>query len=111
MLSPDSHGSFILMSIDDMVVMSMEDFEDIAKARAAWSAYVSAMQAGREIMVRAGVAEPPPIPEFDAVFKRLDTTARTELFNALRDKEPPTPAEAIGIWQPLLKRAFGGTRH
>jgi len=94
-----------------MVVMPMEDFEDIAKARAAWNAYTTAMQAGREIMMRAGVADPPPIPDFDAVFKRLDNAARAELFNALRGKEPPTPAEAIRLWQPLLKRAFGAGRH
>jgi hypothetical protein len=86
----------------------MEDFGDVAKARAAWNAYVGAMQAGREIMMRAGVASPPPIPEFDAVFRRLNAASRAELFDALRDKEAPTPAEAIRIWQPLLKQAFGG---
>lgn len=81
----------------------MEDFSDVAKARAAWNAYVAAMQAGREIMLRAGVSNPPPIPEFDAVFKRLDATTRGELFEALRDRDTPTPAEAIRIWQPILK--------
>jgi hypothetical protein len=85
----------------------MEDFEDVAKARASWNAYVSALRAGREIMMRAGVPDPPPIPEFDAVFRRLDTMARSELFGALRDRGTPTPAEALRIWQPLLKQAFG----
>lgn len=85
----------------------MEDFEDVAKARASWNAYVTALRTGREIMMRAGVADPPPIPEFDAVFRRLDATARARLFNALRDKDRPTPAEAVNIWQPVLKQAFG----
>jgi hypothetical protein len=85
----------------------MEDFIDVAKARASWNAFVEAMHAGREIMMRAGVPDPPPIPEFDAVFRRLDTAARKELFAALRNQEASNPAEAIRIWQPLLKRTFG----
>lgn len=82
----------------------MEDFGDMARARAAWSAYTAAMNKGREIMMRAGVPDPPPVPEFDAVFKRLDAGARAELFEALRDRQTPAPAEAIRIWQPILKR-------
>ncbi len=85
----------------------MADFSDFARARASWNAYVEAMEKGREIMIRAGVPGPPPIPEFDAVFKRLDAGAREELYAALRGKETPRPAEAIRIWQPLIKRAFG----
>jgi hypothetical protein len=85
----------------------MEDFADVARARASYTAFADALNAGREIMRRAGVPDPPPIPDFDAVFRRLDAGARQELYAALRDKEIPAPVEAVRIWQPLLKRAFG----
>ena len=84
----------------------MEDFADVARARASYSALVEALSAGQEIMRRAGVPDPPPIPEFDVIFRRLNAEARKELFAALREKELATPAEVIRIWQPFLRRAF-----
>ena len=46
----------------------MEDFNDVARARASYNSFVEAMSVGREIMRRAGVPDPPPIPDFDVVF-------------------------------------------
>ena len=61
----------------------MEEFSDVARARASYKAYVDALNAGREIMRRAGVADPPPIPDFDAIFRRFSPALRQELFAAL----------------------------
>jgi hypothetical protein len=65
------------------------------------------MNKGRDILVRAGIAAPPPIPEFDAVFRRLDSGLRQTLFQELRELKSFSTPDAIRIWQPLLKRAFG----
>lgn len=89
----------------------MEEFDDVARARASYTRFVKALSAGREILQRAGVPDPPPIPDFDLVFKRLNAEMRRELFAALRaEEEPSTPAASIRLWQPLIRRAFGGPR-
>jgi hypothetical protein len=89
----------------------MEEFADVAKARASWKAYVEALSTGRDIMRRAGVADPPPIPEFDTVFRRLSPQLRRDLYAALNEQDAMTPSGALEIWQPLMRKAFGGPKH
>jgi hypothetical protein len=88
----------------------MEQFADVAKARETYAIFAAAMEKGRDILLRAGIAAaPPPVPEFDLVFRRLDQSLRQTLYEQLGKLEPATaitPADAIRIWQPLLKRAF-----
>jgi hypothetical protein len=98
----------------------MEQFADVAKARETYAIFAAAMEKGRDILLRAGIAAaPPPVPEFDLVFRRLDPSLRQTLYEQLGKLESPaavtgdavtgaaiTPADAIRIWQPLLKRAF-----
>jgi hypothetical protein len=86
----------------------MEDFPDVARARASYKGFLEGMNAGREIMRRAGVPDPPPIPDFDAVFRRLSPELRQELYSELRGKASITPVEAIKLWQPLIAKAFRG---
>lgn len=88
----------------------MDDFADVARARAAYQTFAGALTAGRNILQRAGVAEPPPIPEFDEVFRKLTPPMRRELYESLGKTESISPAEAIRIWQPLIRRAFGQPR-
>jgi hypothetical protein len=85
----------------------MEDFADVARARASFQQFTDAMSAGREIMRRAGVSDPPPVPDFDTVFRRLDAAARQDLYAGLHENEIATPAEAVRFWQPFIRRAFG----
>jgi hypothetical protein len=85
----------------------MDDFADVAKARASYKSFVEAMKAGREIMQRVGVLSPPPIPEFDVVFRRMSPEMRKELYAELNKTEAVKPAEAIRLWQPMVRRAFG----
>jgi hypothetical protein len=85
----------------------MEEFDDVARARASYNLFVKALRAGREILQRAGVPDPPPIPDFDVVFKRLNSAMRRDLYAALRADITPSPAESIQLWQPLIRRAFG----
>ncbi len=85
----------------------MAEFDDVARARASYNLFVKAVTAGRDILQRAGVPDPPPIPEFDVVFKRLNSEMRNELYAALRTEAMPGPAESIRLWQPLIRRAFG----
>ena len=85
----------------------MDDFADRAKARATYKTFADAMHAGREIMRRAGVVGPPPVPEFENVFRRLTPEMRAELYRQLRDIETLAPAEAIRLWQPFIRQAFG----
>ena len=85
----------------------MDDFADRAKARATYKTFSDAMQAGRDILRRAGVVDPPPIPEFDKVFRKLTPEMREELYQQLREVEMLAPAEAIRLWQPFIRRAFG----
>ena len=41
----------------------MEEFESVAKAREAYAVFVDAMSKGRDILLRAGIAEAaPPVP-------------------------------------------------
>ena len=84
----------------------MEEFADVARARASYKTFLEAMNAGREIMRRAGVTDPPPVPEFDAIFRRLTPELRQELYASLSRKPVTTAAEAIHLWQPLIRRAF-----
>ncbi len=86
--------------------MIKDNFADVSKARAAYKTFTEALATGREIMRRAGVAEPPPIPDFDAVYRHLTPDMRQELYRALAEIGDLTPAEAIRIWQPLIRRAF-----
>jgi len=87
----------------------MEEFADVSKARATYVLFAEAMKKGRDILVRAGIAAaPPPIPPFDAVFRRLNADLRQALYADLREMSEPNTVEAIRIWQPVLKRAFGG---
>ena len=84
----------------------MEEFAEVKKAREAYAVFADAMKKGRDILVRAGIAaDPPPIPEFDAVFRRLNPGLRQELYNELHQLETLSTADAMRIWQPLLKRA------
>jgi hypothetical protein len=85
---------------------NMEDFADVARARASFQQFTDAMTAGREIMRRAGVADPPPVPDFDTVFRGLNAAARQDLYKALRENEIATPADAVRLWQPFIRRAF-----
>lgn len=85
----------------------MDDFADRAKARASYKTFADAMHAGREIMRRAGVVDPPPIPDFDRVFRKLTPELRAELYAKLRDIETLSPADAIRLWQPFIRRALG----
>ena len=88
----------------------MEEFDDVARARASYNRFVKALSAGREILQRAGVPDPPPIPDFDVVFRRLNAGMRAELYGALRAEAEPGPAESIRLWQPLIRRAFGALK-
>jgi hypothetical protein len=89
----------------------MEDFADVAQARETYRLFAEAMNRGRDILLRAGIAEaPPPVPDFDAVFRRLPGAARRDLFERLRALDAPTIPDAMRVWQPVLKKAFGGLR-
>lgn len=85
----------------------MDEFAARAKARATYKTFAEAMHAGRDILRRAGVADPPPIPEFENVFRKLTPEMREELFQHLRDVDTLAPADAIRLWQPFIRRAFG----
>ncbi len=85
----------------------MDEFAERAKALATYKTFSDAMHAGRDILRRAGVADPPPIPEFEKVFRKLTPEMRAELYAQLRDVETLAPAEAIRLWQPFVRRAFG----
>jgi hypothetical protein len=85
----------------------MEEFENVARAREAYAMFADAMNKGRDILSRAGIAEaPPPVPDFDAVFRRLDSEFRQKLFADLREVKTITVVDALRIWQPLIKKAF-----
>ena len=84
----------------------MEDFKDVARARASYKVFLDAMSAGREIMRRVGVADPPQIPDFDTVFRRMSPQIRQELYSALGEEEH-SPTETIRLWQPFIKRTLG----
>ena len=84
----------------------MEEFSNVSKARESYALFSAALNTGRDILLRAGIAAaPPPIPEFDTVFRRLDAGLRQELYTELHGLETLTTADAMRIWQPLLKRA------
>ncbi len=86
----------------------MEEFADVARARQSYALFAEAMKKGRDILLRAGIAEdPPPVPEFDTVFRRLDSGLRQTLFAELRALETVTIPDSLRIWQPLLKQAAG----
>jgi len=85
----------------------MDDFADRSKAHAAYQMFSDAMRAGRDILRRAGVVDPPPVPDFEKVFRRLTPEMREELYAQLRRIETLAPADAIRLWQPFIRRAFG----
>ena len=89
----------------------MEQFADVAKAREIYSLFAAAMEKGRDILQRAGIAEASPaVPDFDAVFRRLTPALRQTLYDQIRELETPTTPDAIRIWQPLLRKAAGTGR-
>jgi len=85
----------------------MDDFADVSRARASYKTFSEAMAAGREILRKAGVPDPPPVPPFDVVYKRLDAEAREDLYAQLRSGEEMSAPDTIRLWTPLIKRAFG----
>jgi hypothetical protein len=90
----------------------MDEFTAVSRARETYALFAEAMQTGRDILLRAGIAEaPPPIPEFDTVFRRLPPEIRSELIAELEAlPSPPTRVDALRIWQPLIKKAFAGAK-
>ena len=87
----------------------MDDFADVARARAAYLVYAEALNKGRDLLTRAGMAAaPPPIPEFDTVFQRLDRTGREELYCGLRDLDEVTTADAMRLWKAAIARVMMG---
>ncbi|MCU1328768.1 MAG: hypothetical protein JWN34_4138 [Bryobacterales bacterium] len=85
----------------------MDDFADVARAKASYKLYADAMNKGREILTRAGIAAaPPPVPEFDAIFRRLKPDARQELYAGLREIEEITPIDAMRVWKAAITRSF-----
>jgi hypothetical protein len=82
------------------------EFADVAKARASYKVFRDAMNAGRDIMRRAGVADAPEVPDFDVIFRRMTPELKQELYAALNQAEISLPAEVIRFWQPFIRRAF-----
>ena len=90
------------------MLTTMDEFADVSKARATYALFADAMRKGREILLRAGIAAaPPPVPDFDAVFHRLNSDLRQALYTELRTVNSITTEEALRVWQPFMKRAFG----
>ena len=100
------HG-FGLLNRGHRYTQAMNEFADVARARAAYRTFTEAVEAGREIVRRAGVPDPPPVPDFDAVFRRLPPPVKEELYAELRKAESLGPADAIRLWQPFIRKAFG----
>lgn len=88
----------------------MDEFADVARARAAYKTFVDALSAGRSIIERAGVSNSPAIPDFDTVFRKLTPEMRRELYAELEKSDAAGAADAIRIWQPMIRRAFGRPR-
>jgi hypothetical protein len=89
------------------MLANMEQFADVSSARETYALFAAAMEKGRDILLRAGIAaSPPPVPDFDPVFRRLDSSLRQTLFEELRKLDTFTTADAIRIWRPLLSKAF-----
>ena len=52
----------------------MDEFTAVSRARETWALFAEALQKGREILLRAGIAEAPPaVPDFDTVYRHRDT--------------------------------------
>ena len=86
----------------------MDDFADVARARASYKLYSDALNKGRDILSRAGIAAaPPPVPEFEVIFKRLNTEVKQDLYTELRDLTELTPIDAMRIWKAAITRTFG----
>jgi hypothetical protein len=86
----------------------VEEFANVSRARESYALFAAAMNTGRDILLRAGIAAtPPPIPDFDAVFRRLDASLRQQLYAELGKLQTITTPDALRIWQPLLKKAAG----
>jgi hypothetical protein len=89
-----------------MPLTDNDEFAAVSKARETWALFAEAMQKGREILLRAGIAEAPPaVPDFDTVYRRLSPAMKQELFDRLKTLGPDAPAtvDALRIWQPLLR--------
>ena len=87
----------------------MDEFTAVSRARETWALFAEAMQKGREILLRAGIAEAPPaVPDFDTVYRRLSPAMKRQLFDQLEGLATTavTTVDALRIWQPLLKKAF-----
>ena len=86
----------------------MEDFKDVAKAKSSYKLYAAQLEKGRELYIKAGLADdPPPIPTFDTVFRKLDAEARRELYEELGFHAEVTAPDAMRIWQGIIKRHLG----
>jgi len=84
----------------------MDEFTAVSRARDSWNLFAEAMNKGRDILQRAGIAQsPPPVPEFEAVYRRLTPALKKTLFTELESLETISTADALRIWQPLLKQA------
>jgi hypothetical protein len=89
----------------------VDEFTAVSRARETYALFAEALQKGRDILLRAGIAEdPPPIPDFDAVYPRLSASLKRQLFAELETLSHPTIPDAMRVWNPLLKAAFGQTR-
>ncbi len=89
----------------------MDEFTAVSRARETYALFAQALEQGRGILMRAGIVEePPPVPEFDSVYRRLSPELKRDLFEMLAAIDAPTAVDALRIWQPLLKRAFGSPR-
>ena len=86
----------------------MEEFKDVAKAKSSYKLYAEQLERGRTLYIKAGLAaDPPPIPTFDTVFRKLSATARKELYEDLSMFEEITPADAMRVWTGIIKRHLG----
>jgi hypothetical protein len=83
----------------------MDEFTAVSKARATYKLFAEAMEKGRDILLRAGIVEaPPPVPEFDVIYRALTPELKRTLTAQLAElPETPTPVDALRIWQPLIK--------
>ena len=85
----------------------MDEFTAVSKARESYNLFAEAMNKGRDILQRAGIAQaPPPVAEFESVFRRLTPALKKTLYAELEDLERITTLDALRVWQPLLKKAL-----
>lgn len=81
----------------------MDDFADVAQARAAYKTFSAAIEAGRAIVQRAGVPDRPPVSFPATVFRGLSPELRDELYTELSKVDKLVPAEAIRPCQSMIE--------